>query len=824
MSVRRVAAEPKTELPANPTFIEFPKTDGTPSTWPVNTTQVVDEEGHVNFMAPLDDSHPHAIRWRVQAGSAVAIDLEMPEGPSYVLKSFPDGYRLHDHHKGRYQDPRHDLYLYGPVKKRFRSINEFIPHAIWLMKDPTQHSCRCKYCSGQKYQKEITASMSNILRSTPTQSPTPSRIKAFRERPSKTRDPLARVRDARHRESKVYAAVQRSLKPLKASASVLKQPMLVERSNDLRAIHPKTSMSLRRWFREGEVVWCALEPPIPVHNGDDISIQFWPGVIEEVILKTVPVPRDGHDTSTNSQHTSSLHASSSTSQFNHMQDIDGRGPVLEPNENPLPWTIRQSTKYKVQFLAISRSYLIPDDQVLPYQAHAPSDELIHVLSELPPESLQFDRDILHSFDPCPGPIPPAFKDAASPYATSLQIASMISSFWCLTDEFEMKYSVPSIPQPEPAAPPPSEATYLSLSAVIEAAGKHNSQFIGRSVPSPTPYYRALSGTNPNMSTAELQNASNRVLGVQVSPDASTQTRFQGLWWGTERIWVDDFIRLKVPRRGLAPIGAENILAPAGPGKTAHKIWAESGRDMEDIGAASRGVFMKLDGIFAVDTPKNDGTGGTKKGARACGMLYELVDEDWEDPADATVVHAGPSSSSHQAGPSSSASQSSAYATTATQQQLTAGIYPPPPTTNAQTANSGPVSPSLLPQSPVGYKLRPILSPGYEAVVELGLISGRYYPRILSHPRLRPSIEAAFARPTEHGGLIASNNLWALEGLAGGYHNSVDPRQYKRSRVSMMQDAHSEAFSQLQAYAEEKMTGVNGAAHGDDAMEIDELVE
>lgn len=35
------------------------------------------------------------------------------EGPTYVFRSFPDGYGFFDHNKGIQSAPRHDLYLYG---------------------------------------------------------------------------------------------------------------------------------------------------------------------------------------------------------------------------------------------------------------------------------------------------------------------------------------------------------------------------------------------------------------------------------------------------------------------------------------------------------------------------------------------------------------------------------------------------------------------------------------------------------------------------------------------------------------------------------------
>lgn len=43
------------------------------------------------------------------------LTLRIVEGPSYVLKSFPENYAMYDHHKGPQNDPRHDIYLYGEL-------------------------------------------------------------------------------------------------------------------------------------------------------------------------------------------------------------------------------------------------------------------------------------------------------------------------------------------------------------------------------------------------------------------------------------------------------------------------------------------------------------------------------------------------------------------------------------------------------------------------------------------------------------------------------------------------------------------------------------
>ena len=607
-----------------------------------------------------------------------------------------------------------------------------------------------------------------------------------------------RLKEPRVRE-KVYAAVQKKFTPLKASGNVLNQPMLVERNNDLRAIHSKSTMALRRWFREGEVVWCALPRAIVVPDADT-SIQFWPAVVEEVLLKTEAISRDrglDHSTTTSFGHRLPL-ASSSAVRLDSMEE-DGRGIVLEPSDDPLHYTINQWTRYKVRFLAVSHSYNVDDVDVLPYQAHMPPDELISFMTQIPPNDLYFEKERLIRFNPCPGDHTPSFSDAVSPYAMALQIASVLSSFWCLTDEFLMKYVLPPSSQPLPPPPPAPVPLHLSLQSAIEAAGRHNAQLSNDSMINSS--HRNLSGTNPDMSQAELQKISTQILGIPSQSEPLSQTRFQGLWWGTERIWVDDFIRLKVPRRSLAPEGAANILPPAGPGKQRLEQCLSEKKDPAEFTAGTRGVFMRLDGLFAVEVPRDDGP-GTKKAARACGMLYEIVDDDWEDPNDPSHNPnlADTTGSEQTAGPSS------------------LNEVRPVPTLSSP---SGPVQTNLLPTAPVKYKLRPILDPEHEAVVELGLISGRYYPRILSHPRVIPAVRTAFSRPIEEGGVSNSNNLWALEGLCGGYHNSVNPIKYKRGRVSMIQDADKEALEQLQTYRRDQVETMNRFDE-DDAMNIDEM--
>jgi len=64
-------------IPQNPTFIDFPRSDGDPSNWPSNTTYRVDNEGHVNFMREVALDEPLSIKWRIDVGAALAVKMNM---------------------------------------------------------------------------------------------------------------------------------------------------------------------------------------------------------------------------------------------------------------------------------------------------------------------------------------------------------------------------------------------------------------------------------------------------------------------------------------------------------------------------------------------------------------------------------------------------------------------------------------------------------------------------------------------------------------------------------------------------------------------------
>lgn len=67
-------------LPPDVEWVHLEESDGDSSRWPTNTNPNPDQEGHVNYMLPLDLDNAVAVKWRLAIGKALA---EMHQYPGY---------------------------------------------------------------------------------------------------------------------------------------------------------------------------------------------------------------------------------------------------------------------------------------------------------------------------------------------------------------------------------------------------------------------------------------------------------------------------------------------------------------------------------------------------------------------------------------------------------------------------------------------------------------------------------------------------------------------------------------------------------------------
>ncbi|GBE86409.1 predicted protein [Sparassis crispa] len=856
-------------LPDNPTFLDFPRTDGDENLWPQNTERVVDHEGCVNFMRPMSIDESGTLGWRLTVGAKLAQQMGLEEGPTYILRKFPDGYHMYDHNKGSASNPRHDPYLVGSTNvNRFRSTNEFVPHALWLMRDETMNraNCECKYCA-KKPQRVVTDAfgLSASKRSTPSQA-TPNKVQSVK-----------RLREPRVRQhAKPYAAVRRAPKPSKLPQGP-QQSMVPEKDSDIRGAAANKEYATSRWFRKGELVWCAMDPPI---RGEAESISFWPGLVEDVNVKTKAIPRSpepdvdkDNDVDMAQEQAGGAAVGLSAAPRETSQQQDSAESVTT-EDTKVRWDVRQWNVYTIKLLAVTHNYYVSDEQVLPYLAYAPTEELVvevqeellMVIQDMPAAEMESNLQRSFTFDPCslehvgsPEGERLRFRQAVTPYALAVQIASKVVRSWEPTDEWDCKFLIPSLhPPPASTSAPAEPGSASTLHSLITQSMANNATRDLNARPSAQVGLPPEAYGPEGVSAEEFRAISTRLLGNQsVSapvPQVVNQLRFQGLWWGAERIWTDELVRLKLARCQFAPRGTDFIYPPSGPSASTLEHIASIGHaddtDPRVLGASEKGLFMRLEGLFAVDVPKTEG--GFGRECRASGTIYELADVGWEDGSEV----AAPAAEGNGKGKERATDVGGAQSISTNQSLDQSGIIgaqdvpgasqglagssfmpgpsplKPPPLPNpdpsvsiAQTASatitqtvpagkskkrtlngqlSHPVltTPYPLPPPPNGSVFRPILPPGHEVVLSMSLISGRYYPGLFFHPLMVPAVDKALSLPPEEGGLYENRQLWAMEGLLPGVYQSMDPTVWKQSRLIMLKDADAEARQQLKRIWEE----------------------
>ncbi|KAG2336386.1 hypothetical protein BDR05DRAFT_1014178 [Suillus weaverae] len=504
--------------------------------------------------------------------------------------------------------------------------------------------------------------------------------------------------------------------------------MLRERNSDLSCAYGP-EVKVRRWFRDGELLWCALNTPIdgPSGPGGDDSIFFWPGLVEETRMKPTPIPKNADMDILDGP--SNGHPSSNTDSSNGDEEV--------------PWIIRHDLSYKMKLLGISQSLYISDQLVLPYQSVAPSDELIQAIHAVSYEDLDPDPARTFAFNPYSTSSEVTFAKSAAPYCIALQIGVAICGYWTLTDDWEFKFSA-EYPNP---SPPRSVSTFQSLGSVRNPGMAHNASL---APPLATP---SGSGSHTRTISATLLSL--------VLAQTIVQIRYQGLWWGAERIWTGELIRLKFSRGQIAPEGNDLINAPAGPSRKAQEVchavgalyelvdevWEEEwdGREVAIDKGEGRGK--------AIENDNSDMDGSFELNGVPSGLSFMHVPSPLNPP---TLANRNPVGSvegtTTDTVSRSSVACACASASTAPQDDPNGTLLHPV------------LSAFPLPKSPDGFIFRPILKPGCEIVVDLMWIAGRYYPGVLEHRLLDRHVERAVA--------AGGTQLWALEGLTAGCYNAM----------------------------------------------------
>ncbi|CAE6402541.1 unnamed protein product [Rhizoctonia solani] len=649
--------EPNTQM------LEWPRTDGDASRRPTNVSFTKNEDGerNVNYYRLVRDTEEASVAWRKEIGTYLAEELGYPQGKVYWMKGWPEGYGFYDHQKGQLPNPRHDLYLCGSVvTARFRSKNEFKPHAKWLMTDPTLNTqnCGCKYCTKTKSQVEVNQTQG--LRG--LQRPPEHHLRGTNPTPGET------MTHARRR----VVREQSKSKQDKPKATSKPEPTLTALPERLRDLNSS------RAFRTYELVWVTLVTPIPVTGDGLVEIEFWPAIILAYSTKNEPTPH-------------------------------------KPGETD--YEVVAHFTFNIRLLGVNHQVTVTGDRLLPQLGYIPHQSLLDAVKECQPSRpINPDFSECTRFNPLPefdnvlelpsGSYTPL--DALPAFTLALHIVACLTPVWCATNSY--------------------------------------------------------SSDDRHVRGDEL---------------------FQGLWWGSERIWLDDVVRLRPSREDLDPENTMGLLPPSSPD------------------AVDRALFLRLTYIV-VDRDDPDGM-------NICvgGDLYELARGETRPPQPLPRSIFGPPT----------------------------GLLIPPSDAVYTFVESNPssplgatVGPSLaessvaMPSPPPGFTFRRLLATGNEMVLDVGAIAGRYYPEALqaetldrvmrtlnqergvkagetisgtvegyAREKIRRSRSSPEAFETAKDALI---QLAGLMGLFVGEGNAMQPEQWSKGRLQTIRGAEANARNVL----------------------------
>ncbi|KAF5392494.1 hypothetical protein D9757_002228 [Collybiopsis confluens] len=211
--------------------LTFIRTDATTRNWSLSerTTE-----------APVEKQR----LWLKSISAPLAKALDVPLS-SVSLGAFPRGYQLLKIWRGKDSGGnlkrRSDYSLKGSrhVQGGFRSANEFLPHAIWLIRDPTLNHARCECRFHIK--RESSNSESQRLES---------------------------------------QSVMSLVSDQYSDATSRRFPQRLDKS--LTHSSPRELQTVLYGIRQGDTAWVALNPPIS-SSAVSGSIKFWPCIVEELL-------------------------------------------------------------------------------------------------------------------------------------------------------------------------------------------------------------------------------------------------------------------------------------------------------------------------------------------------------------------------------------------------------------------------------------------------------------------------------------------------------------------------------------------------------------
>ncbi|KAG0148563.1 hypothetical protein CROQUDRAFT_41188 [Cronartium quercuum f. sp. fusiforme G11] len=512
ISHNRISISHHLTNPNGPHHITCLHSDALQSRWPAIGPTPPGLKGASAQWGLTDARSKTRSKWLSTLGRALAEILGLMKSPNkedWKLTDFPENYQLFTYTKGN----RQDQYLIGSqTVLKFRTANEFLPHLHWLTSSNPTTSCQCKYCSGIKTHSEVNLNLALGAQQPPKasrdkrksgpplsinvhNSTDDSAYSPFNERPSKKR----RSQD---RPSTTPTAPPQSVKSDDSQTTTkptFQGPYL----------NPQVNRDLgtdRSNFREHELVWCqitdlSIGPSTPASpRGFDLGTHYWPGFCEEAVLVTQSkafymIDDDENVRELGEKVEESLSWLTGAPSLSLKKQKNER---LKPKPKPALKQLEHNHKYqwKVRLLGLEEVMLREEDQLLPWlfkplnlaQKFGKGPDRDDTLPQHLSDPRNFQRPRLNSF--C------SAKDARIVFQLALQFAANLEEFWGMCDRYDY--------EPDHGNEPDSDSTHLSRR--------------------PLRAYD-LPGAAP---------------GPALN---SPRMWFQCLWWGAEKIWIHDLVRM-----------------------------------------------------------------------------------------------------------------------------------------------------------------------------------------------------------------------------------------------------------------------------------------
>lgn len=294
----------------------------------------------------------------------------------------------------------------------------------------------------------------------------------------------------------------------------------VERGKDLKS---------SRLFRQGELVWALLPRPIKAPQGTtDVSdidtISVWPAI--------VVAPHTHTEVSREEGETPLAHYTKYDLRFCGNLDPDmtnpDAAPVLMLEETQVfPWHAIQVKTPKLDDIVENF-----------YQQWVNTNEGV----EMAKKSKKWKQKYAKRMKISQISKPENWETAVVHYAHALEFAMGVATSWTQTDGYTTEDSL--------------KLMGPGLETRDAAAAADGSIFSGPDTTLDGHAPLAQDGLSADENEPRRSGSSSNSLIHQVK----RRTYFQGLWWGPERIWMDDLVRMKIKRSGL-PVGALESPSP-----------------------------------------------------------------------------------------------------------------------------------------------------------------------------------------------------------------------------------------------------------------------